>query len=96
MFSFTLVSTLEKKRLMFVVVPEKWVNAVNGKNLLFWPKHLLRWEVEKLRSDPNSGPDKNWIPQECCVKIKNIKTFENGLELEKSFVEFTDTDAEEE
>lgn len=91
--SFVLVSTLEKKRLCFVVVPKAWVN---GESTLFWtPKKFLRWEIEKLRSDPNSIPEFDWLAQNCVIKLRNLKTFDYGLELEKAFVNFTDTESEE-
>lgn len=36
-----------------MLVPDGWIKN----NLLYWPKHLLRWEVERLRADPCSCPE---------------------------------------
>ena len=84
-----IVETIEDGEITLCTVPEKW--EING--ILYWPpgrKGMTLRKNDKIEPDVNT-----WSKQNCTVKRRNFKTFEEGIRAEKYLSRFDDTEDEE-
>lgn len=88
---FKIVTTVEDGVIRVLSVPTKWINGFNLK----WPpastkpRKISRWREKQ------QPPDEDWLSIPCKVRpTAPIYTYADGMEMEKMYSNFIDTDAE--
>lgn len=88
---FNIVTTLEKGETNVVCVPKTWIS---GDTLMWPPKTLKAKKINKWRAN-QQAPGDDWEAISCTVRTTApIVTYVHGMELEKMYSGFVDTDAE--
>lgn len=87
---FKIVITKERGQSLVSAVPSSWENE----NILFWPPLLKQKAIDELRKNEKSIPAKSWKKLKCIVKVSDIKTLKEALDLEELYGNTYSTDEE--
>ena len=87
---FKLVSYTENNLVYINAVPIAWEND----GLLFWPPKGAN--IARLRNNESSSPNATWSSRPCKIKVlNNLDHIQVGIQLEKKYINFTDSESEE-